>query len=271
MTGDSIDGRRESVLFAYQESVVEPTMSALAEWVVRYPEFATDLIEFTRDWSLYNDADPDAVDAKLGGTWQSIPQHPAAFVRPVKTMAPPLHHKERRRERSVARRSVQFTTRDLVLKWKDIYASPRMNAFVDEAIQTTGRAALVVIYLDDYLQKEMVHGSRQIQAALLRQVVNSVRRVLRQRPQDEAFRVNRDEFVVVMPGADRTAAEATADALREMLRRSVAVNEETSPIQAKALVFSTRFGIATSPADGTDGQSLLHYAERALADDDPTA
>lgn len=271
MTGDSIDDRRESVLFAYQESVVEPTMSALAEWVVRYPEFATDLIEFTRDWALYNDADPDAVDAELGGTWRSAPQHPAAFARPVKTMAPPLQQKERRRERSVARGSVQFTTRDLVLKWKDIYAAPRMNAFVDEVIQTTGRVALVVIYLDDYLQKEMVHEPRQIQAALLRQVVNPVRRVLRPRPQDEAFRVNLDEFVVVMPGADRRTAEATAVALREMLRRSVAVNEETSPIQAKALVFSTRFGIATSPADGTDGQSLLHYAERALADDDPKA
>jgi len=57
MSEETIDDRRESVLFAYQEAVPAPTVAALTEWIARYPDFAGDLIEFTRDWALFNERD----------------------------------------------------------------------------------------------------------------------------------------------------------------------------------------------------------------------
>ncbi len=75
MTHQADQNRLEDVLFQYVESVEKPTHKALMDWVGRYPEYKTQLIEFTVTWSqlerlpasAQQDADVDETTLVLRG------------------------------------------------------------------------------------------------------------------------------------------------------------------------------------------------------------
>ena len=74
---------------------------------------------------------------------------------------------------------------------------------------------------------------------------------------DWLARLGGDDFVVVIHGAARIAAESVSVRIAEVLRRPIEINDTT-------ISSSCSIGIAFYPTDGTELQSLLRSAEFAL-------
>jgi len=206
MSEETIDDRRESVLFAYHEAVPAPNVAALAEWIARYPDFAGDLIELTRDWALFNERDV-----------------------------------------AIAAGDVPTFTRGRVLDpllrvLPSAEASRIVDSTVDRAVMQTGRAAVILLYIDNV-------------QPILRQTIVTIRSVLQ--PNDRAFRVARHGFALVLSDADSAAAQVTATNLLGLLRKPITLDAATADMRIRS-------GIAAYPPRREDMPSLLDQARRAL-------
>jgi len=92
---------------------------------------------------------------------------------------------------------------------------------------------------------------------LLRQVARTLRSIAR--PGDVVCRYAGDEFVLLLPAADREAAERVAARVRE------AINA-LPPVSGKVKV-GISVGVASFPQDGTDGKALIHVADQRMYED----
>ena len=128
-----------------------------------------------------------------------------------------------------------------------------LGATVASAAEAGGSAA--VIFVDgDHLRRynEISHEAGN---AMLRRLGAVQRRSLR--GQDTVGRwLSGDEFLIVLPGADRTQALACAQRLCEAVRRESASWEVKVTISA---------GVAVFPTDGRTGDTLLRAALAACA------
>jgi diguanylate cyclase (GGDEF)-like protein/PAS domain S-box-containing protein len=123
------------------------------------------------------------------------------------------------------------------------------------AAQTGGGLAVLFLDLDGFKaandRSGHVAGDR-----VLREVADRLQQGLRQG--DLVARVGGDEFVVLLPGCnDAAAARTIADGLRARLHPPYTLPD--GPIQLDASV-----GIACFPADGSDAETLLAHADRAM-------
>lgn len=91
---------------------------------------------------------------------------------------------------------------------------------------------------------------------VLRQFARSL--VQEVRSTDLCFRYGGEEFLLILPGVDRAAAHARAEAVRRKV--------EATPVQAhgQAIAVTASFGVACFPDDGTTTDQLITQADAAL-------
>jgi diguanylate cyclase (GGDEF)-like protein/PAS domain S-box-containing protein len=118
-------------------------------------------------------------------------------------------------------------------------------------------SGLAVLYLDlDGFKAANDRGGHVAGDRVLREVADRLQQGLRKG--DLVARVGGDEFVVLLPGCnDAAAARTIADGLRAHLHPPYTLAD--GPIQLDASV-----GIACFPADGSDAETLLGHADRAM-------
>lgn len=92
---------------------------------------------------------------------------------------------------------------------------------------------------------------------LLKRVAQTLTEVAR--PDDVICRYAGDEFVVLLPGASRSAADQVAARLRGAV---IALSEITAPV-----TIGTSVGAASFPEDGQDGRTLLQMADQRMYED----
>jgi diguanylate cyclase (GGDEF)-like protein len=116
---------------------------------------------------------------------------------------------------------------------------------------------LALLYLDlDGFKEVNDRGGHDAGDRLLREVAQRLQQALRQG--DLVARVGGDEFIVLLPGCrDAECARVLANALRARL---------SPPFQLADGLFhlDASIGIACFPADGSDPDALVAYADRAM-------
>ena len=116
--------------------------------------------------------------------------------------------------------------------------------------------SLLFIDLDHFKSVNDTHG-HLVGSRLLAEVGGLIRRVMG--PGFEAYRYGGDEFVVLMPGAEKTTAVAITRTLCEMLREHTFLSGEQL-----ALHVSGSFGLATYPEDGDTVHTILRAADSMM-------
>jgi len=116
---------------------------------------------------------------------------------------------------------------------------------------------LAVLYLDlDGFKEVNDRGGHDAGDRLLREVAQRLQQGLRKG--DLVARVGGDEFVALLPGChDAEAARAVADGLRACLSPPFTLSDGLFRLDASV-------GIACFPADGSDPDTLLAHADRAM-------
>ncbi|MDD5389963.1 MAG: EAL domain-containing protein [Gallionellaceae bacterium] len=114
--------------------------------------------------------------------------------------------------------------------------------------------SLLLLDLDRFKEINDTQGHSIGDAAL----VEVARRFLSVLRQDESIaRVGGDEFVVLAPGADQSAAVLIAE-------RLVAALASALPVKGQLFSLGVSIGIAISPVDGDGAEALLRHADIAM-------
>ncbi len=121
-----------------------------------------------------------------------------------------------------------------------------------EATRVGGSLALLFLDLDGFKDVND-RGGHEMGDRVLCKVATRVKQSLRHG--DLVARIGGDEFAVMLPGCpDATAASKVADLLRAQLRS----------LPDDALHLDASIGVACFPQDGSDLESLLAHADRAM-------
>jgi diguanylate cyclase (GGDEF)-like protein len=116
--------------------------------------------------------------------------------------------------------------------------------------------SLVFLDLDRFKLVNDRHG-HQAGSAVLKEVGHVLKKALR--AMDVPVRYGGDEFVVLLPEADRGQAMAVAERLRRSIKESSFLADRGLSVRVTA-----SFGIATYPDDGTTTEELLRLADTAM-------
>ena len=116
--------------------------------------------------------------------------------------------------------------------------------------------SLIFLDLDRFKQVNDRHG-HQVGSAVLKEVGEVLRKQLR--AMDVPVRYGGDEFVVLLPEADRSQARAVAERLRRAINGTVFQLERGLEVRVTA-----SFGIASYPDDGATPEGLLQLADQAM-------
>ena len=118
--------------------------------------------------------------------------------------------------------------------------------------------SLLFIDLDRFKSVNDTHG-HLVGSRLLAEVGGLIRRVIG--PNYEAYRYGGDEFVVLMPLANKETAVAITRKLHQVLREHVFLSGEQLSLRV-----SGSFGLATYPEDGETVHAMLKSADSMMYD-----
>lgn len=136
------------------------------------------------------------------------------------------------------------------------YLEESLDRELMRARRTQGHMSVLMVDIDHFKQFNDTHG-HQAGDVLLKEFSEYLRSHVR--AEDIACRFGGEEFIVAMPGTDKTEACARAESLRN--------NMSTMRVhfQGKTLPgVSASFGIGTYPDHGEDRDSLIRSADAAL-------
>lgn len=130
----------------------------------------------------------------------------------------------------------------------------RLNQMLASAARTGQPFALLFVDLDEFkaVNDSLGHA---VGDRLLRTVAERMTSAVRS--QDTVARIGGDEFVVLLPGADRAVAGRLANAMLELLHRAVQLDD--NEVAPRASV-----GVAVHPEDGKEADLLLRHADMAM-------
>lgn len=124
----------------------------------------------------------------------------------------------------------------------------------DDASRDNTPFSLIFIDLDHFKLVNDRHG-HLVGSHLLREVGEALRASLRK--QDTVFRYGGDEFVALLPGADKKAAQLVAERLMKGLRERRFGNVLSLEVRAS-------FGVATWPEDGGTVHQIIRSADAMM-------
>lgn len=128
----------------------------------------------------------------------------------------------------------------------------RLDAMLDDAARAGVRLSLSLFDVDYFKSVNDAYGHTrgdEILTAVVARVVGLVRE------HDELFRYGGDEFVLVMPGADRDGAFEVARRIADGVRGTAFAGDPP-------LRMSVSLGVATFPDEATDAAGLIAVADR---------
>jgi diguanylate cyclase (GGDEF)-like protein/PAS domain S-box-containing protein len=158
----------------------------------------------------------------------------------------------RRAERELEHRADHDALTGLVNRYR---LRVELQAAIDHAVGTDGGLALLYVDLDDFKHINDRSG-HAVGDRLLREVAERMQLAVRQN--DVVARVGGDEFVVLLPDCrDAQAATVVADCLRDNLAVPCEMQEGRFQLDVS-------IGVACFPADGTDPETLMRCADRAM-------
>ena len=143
-----------------------------------------------------------------------------------------------------------------------LFNARRLYAMLDEQVALTnslGRPvpfSLMFIDLDYFKSVNDTYG-HLVGSRLLAEVGGLIRRITG--PENAAFRYGGDEFVVLLPNADKAAATRMTLTLCQGLRETTFLEGDNL-----ALHVSGSFGLATYPEDGATVQTIIRSADSMM-------
>lgn len=145
---------------------------------------------------------------------------------------------------------------DLTGLYNTRYLYQALNDILARLGQSGEPFSLIFLDLDNF--KEIVDTHGHLNGSL---VIQEVGGLIRRSIADPAFGVSYggDEFVIVLPGFDRSRAVARADELRETMANEVYLARQGINIRLTA-----SFGVATHPEDARNITDLLALADKAM-------
>jgi diguanylate cyclase (GGDEF)-like protein/putative nucleotidyltransferase with HDIG domain len=149
-------------------------------------------------------------------------------------------------------------SRHLVRHLERLTSSPGVPEHRREGLSLPGGPPFSVIMLDLDRFKAVNDTLGHLQGdELLRRVAATLATVAR--AGDVICRYAGDEFVLLLPGANREHAEQVAYRVREAVEAMPAVDGQVT--------IGTSVGVACFPHDGIDGRTLLHAADQRMYED----
>ena len=117
--------------------------------------------------------------------------------------------------------------------------------------------SLIFLDVDSFKTYNDMHGHLKGDG-VLRTIGEILKNQLRKA--DMAARYGGDEFVILLPETDKTAAQGVAEAVRKTIESHLFYGREELP--TKKVTISV--GVSTFPEDGADSQALIQSADKAL-------
>jgi diguanylate cyclase (GGDEF)-like protein len=139
-----------------------------------------------------------------------------------------------------------------------LYNTRHLYSLLESRIEDPGRRttpfSLIFIDIDHFKRINDVHG-HLVGSHTLKEIGQTLRAGLRW--QDAVFRYGGDEFVIMLPGADKRSAQFVAQRLLKSLR-------ERRFGSILALEIRASFGVATWPEDGRSVHEIIRSADAMM-------
>jgi diguanylate cyclase (GGDEF)-like protein/PAS domain S-box-containing protein len=131
-----------------------------------------------------------------------------------------------------------------------------LNDTVQQALQTSDPFSLIMLDIDFFKNVNDTYGHAAGDDVLkhLAKIMTSMIR-----KNDRAIRLGGDEFIIVLPAVNSKQACNVAESIRKRIESS-----SLELPQMKRTSYTVSIGIATFPADGTNGKSMLAAADRSM-------
>jgi diguanylate cyclase (GGDEF)-like protein/PAS domain S-box-containing protein len=136
------------------------------------------------------------------------------------------------------------------------YLYQALDQILAESRRTEAPFSLIFMDMDNFKRVVDTHGHLNGSQAL-REVARTIRSLIRKPCFGVAY--GGDEFVVVLPGFEKTRARSKVEAIRTKMKRTTYLSESGLSVR-----LSASFGLASYPEDARDIIGLLGRADKAL-------